>query len=220
MTSAECFRCGSPTSNTFGNGYICDDCIPENRDSLIESETSSENISDTTSKETEDSAGRLETESDVFPADLVDDVEQWHTSKTTDDSRKVPRAPYVNPEWPDKFVSAQDPTTWTDFDTAKQWAEKLPGHSLAFNIRDREDYSGEEFVLVDYDDVRDPETGEIHPVVREHLERTGSYADVSMSGAGVHIFARGALPDGVKAIDASLPTADDGIRQPRRPWRS
>lgn len=62
----------------------------------------------------------------------------------------------------------------------------LPGHGLAFTIRDREEYPGEAYVLVDYDDARDPETGRLHPTVREHIERADSYAAVSTSGTGVH----------------------------------
>jgi hypothetical protein len=143
----------------------------------------------------------------VYPQGLVD-VEQWLTWKETDDGRKVPRAPYEHPSWPEKFVSAQDPAVWRDFETVQEWAEKAPGFGTAFNIRDREDYPDEDLVLIDYDDARDPETGAVHPTVREHIDRAGSYADVSTSGTGVHILARGALPDGVKAIEAHLPDAE------------
>ncbi|QOS10430.1 uncharacterized protein HfgLR_01385 [Haloferax gibbonsii] len=148
-----------------------------------------------------------EIEPGEFPEDLKG-VAQWLTWKATDDGRKVPRAPYEHPDWPDKFVSAQDPDVWRDFGTAADWSDKLGGYGLAFTIRNRENYPGEQFVLVDYDDARDPDTGEIHPVVREHIERADSYTDVSTSGTGVHIFCQGELPKGVKAIGAELP--DDG----------
>ncbi|WP_236639571.1 hypothetical protein [Salinigranum halophilum] len=148
-----------------------------------------------------------ELEQGVFPEDLKG-VTQWLTWKATDDGRKVPRAPYEHPDWPDKFVSAQDPDVWRDFDTAADWCNKLGGYDLAFTIRNRDEYPDERFVLVDYDDARDPDTGEIHPVVREHIERAGSYSDISTSGTGVHIFCRGELPEGVKAIGAELPEDD------------
>jgi hypothetical protein len=144
-----------------------------------------------------------EVESGVFPQDLLD-IAQWLAWKPND-GRKIPRAPYENPDWPDKFVSAQDPDVWRDYETVVDWCDKLDGYDLAFNIRNRDDYPDETFVLVDYDDARDPESGEVHPVVREHVERAASYADVSTSGTGVHIFCRGKLPDGVKAIGAELP---------------
>ena len=147
-------------------------------------------------------------EAGVFPEDLVD-VEQWLTWKETDDGRKVPRAPYEHPDWPDKYVSAQNPDVWRDFETVAEWCDKVPGFEPAFNIRDREEHPNETHVLVDYDDVRDPETGEVHPIVREHVDRAASYADISTSGTGVHIFCQGSLPDGVKAIEAHLPEVDE-----------
>lgn len=148
-------------------------------------------------------------EPETYPTDCCESaVEQWLTWKPTDDGRKIPRAPYANPAHPDRYVSAQDPDVWTTFETASDWAQKLPGHQLAFTIRDREEYPEEELVLVDYDDVRDPTTGRVHPTVREHLEQATSYADVSPSGTGVHLLCRGTLPDGVKIIADALPTAD------------
>lgn len=146
---------------------------------------------------------------ETYPADCcASTVEQWLTWQPTDDGRKIPRAPYAHPSQPNRYVSAQNPDVWTTFGTARDWAEKLPGHHLAFTIRDREAYPDEDLVLIDYDDVRDPATGTIHPVVRDHLEQANSYADVSPSGTGVHILCRGRLPDGVKTIADSLPAAD------------
>lgn len=188
----ECFRCGSPATQTFGNGYLCDGCVPNG--STPESTDTADVVDD---------SWRIESGS--YPADLQE-VDQWLVWKPTDDGRKVPRAPWETGG--DRFVSAQDPDVWTDFEMAREWTDKLPGYELAFNIRDREEYPEETFLLVDYDDARDPNTGEIHPAVREHLQRAGSYADVSTSGTGVHIFCRAALPDGVKAIDAELPDVE------------
>ena len=53
------------------------------------------------------------------------------------------------------------------------------------------------FAFVDGDDVRDPETGEVHPAFVAILDRLGlTYADVSTSGSGVHAYYRGELPGG------------------------
>jgi hypothetical protein len=61
------------------------------------------------------------------------------------------------------------------------------------------------FVYIDGDDVRDPDTGEVHPAFIAILEHLGlTYADVSQSGAGVHAIYRGDLPDGVKQASWQL----------------
>jgi len=148
-------------------------------------------------------------ETETYPTDCCEpSVEQWLTWKPTDDGRKIPRAPHVNSGRPDRYVSAQNPDTWTTFETARDWADKLPGHQLAFVIRDRDVYPDENLVLIDYDDVRDPDRGTIHPTVRDHLEQADSYADVSPSGTSVHLLCRGGLPDGVKTIADTLPVTD------------
>jgi hypothetical protein len=52
-----------------------------------------------------------------------------------------------------------------------------------------------DFVYVDGDDVRDPETRDIHPAFLAILNHLGeTYADVSTSGAGVHAVYKGELP--------------------------
>ena len=52
------------------------------------------------------------------------------------------------------------------------------------------------FAFVDGDDVRDPETGEVHPAFVAILEHLGlTYADVSVSGTGIH--AAYVAPDGL-----------------------
>ena len=52
------------------------------------------------------------------------------------------------------------------------------------------------FVFVDGDDVRDPDTGDVHPAFVAFLEHFGlTYADVSTSGTGVHAYYRGTLPE-------------------------
>jgi len=61
------------------------------------------------------------------------------------------------------------------------------------------------YVYVDGDDVRDPETGDVHPAFIAVLEHLGvTYADVSTSGAGVHAIYKGELPDGVKQASWQL----------------
>lgn len=144
--------------------------------------------------------------SNSYPTDLRG-VKQWLTWKPTDDGRKVPRAPYVHRDRPDRYVNAQDPAVWTDFETAVEWVAKLPAFDLAFTISDRATAPDAEFLLVDYDSVRDPDTGTIHPTVLAHLAQADSYAEVSTSQTGVHILCRGGLPAGITSITDTLSTA-------------
>jgi hypothetical protein len=83
-----------------------------------------------------------------------------------------------------------------DHDTAREWADMDPSLSSDLAFIQHED---DPFAFVDGDDVRDPETGDIHPAFRAILEHLGlTYADVSTSGSGVHAVYRGEIPlDGV-----------------------
>jgi P4 family phage/plasmid primase-like protien len=63
----------------------------------------------------------------------------------------------------------------------------------AYIQRDRDPFS-----FVDGDDVRDPETGAVHPAFVDILNRFGlTYADVSTSGSGVHANYEGELPNDI-----------------------
>jgi hypothetical protein len=52
--------------------------------------------------------------------------------------------------------------------------------------------------LLDWDDVRDPETEEIHPAAGWALAACDCYAEISQSGEGIHQFVYGSLPGGLK----------------------
>lgn len=83
-----------------------------------------------------------------------------------------------------------------DYETALEWRAHHPQASsdLVFIQSD-----ADPFGFVDGDDVRDPETGDVHPEFVRILDALGvSYADVSTSGTGVHVMYRGELPDRVK----------------------
>jgi len=52
--------------------------------------------------------------------------------------------------------------------------------------------------LLDWDDVRRPETGEIHPVCAYALTAVDTYAEISQSGEGIHQFVYGEVPGGLR----------------------
>ncbi|MUW14788.1 hypothetical protein GJ633_09015 [Halorubrum sp. CBA1125] len=93
----------------------------------------------------------------------------------------------------------------TDHETAREWAGMVPSLSSDLVYIQRE---ADPFAFVDGDDVRDPETGEIHPAFEAILEHLGvTYADVSTSGGGVHAVYRGEIPlDGVPEAKFTIDT--------------
>jgi P4 family phage/plasmid primase-like protien len=56
---------------------------------------------------------------------------------------------------------------------------------------------GQQVTLLDWDDVRDPETGDVHPVCADALERCDGFAEISQSGEGIHQFVFGEIPAGM-----------------------
>lgn len=121
------------------------------------------------------------------------------------DGRKQPHAVYADN---DDDMSWSDPDLWRDHESVRLACTdpRLEGPGIV--LQDADDpYAdwADPWFVVDYDDVRDPETGEVHPVAAEHVERAASYTDISTSGTGVHIIARGQLPEDVKTIQGALP---------------
>jgi len=133
-------------------------------------------------------------ESGVWPPELLD-REQWmgHVEKK-------PFAPWADRDHPEAAPDEDARWKWgltenyVDGETVAmaEVDNRLDGR--AFLQQDADPY-----VYVDGDDVRDPDTGEVHPAFTAILEHLGlTYADISTSGAGVHAQYRGDLPDGVK----------------------
>jgi putative DNA primase/helicase len=57
---------------------------------------------------------------------------------------------------------------------------------------------------IDLDKVRDPKTGEIQPWAREIIRELNTYAEVSPSGKGIHLYARGRVLKAVKQDNVEL----------------
>jgi hypothetical protein len=70
------------------------------------------------------------------------------------------------------------------------------------------------FVFVDGDDVRCPETGEVHPAFEAILCHLGlSYADISVSGSGAHVYYRGDLPEDETVAEWEIDTEPWGANE-------
>lgn len=98
---------------------------------------------------------------------------------------------------------------WTTLDQAVTAAEIHPRTNGVVTIIDSHDGeytdTGDPYAFVDGDDVRCPDTGEVHPAFLDLLDRLGvSYADISTSGTGVHVLYRGELPEAISQANFKL----------------
>ena len=135
----------------------------------------------------------------------------WVTWILDEVGRKRPVAPWQNghaypAKWADDLPDEERPET--DYDTARRWVEfdlsdtglELPESAQSDDLglgiilpADRPEDLSDRITLIDWDDVRDPDTEEIHPVAAEYIDRFGGYVEVSTSGEGLHQFVTGGL---------------------------
>jgi len=139
-----------------------------------------------------------------------------------DEREKVPLAPWATGDmyragWGDGVVadeeSRMEERPETDFETAKMFAEITPAELHQSYAFPRDDEGNPDIpatitptillphyppdppiMQVDFDDVRDPETGAISAEVAELIRRFDAFTEVSTSGEGLHIFIRASLP--------------------------
>ena len=144
----------------------------------------------------------------------VFDERGWLVATALDaENRKRPRAPWIHghsypAKWKANLPDDQRPEgdagtvlPWVGL-TASDLAERgcslpedSPDATLSIGaILPRDPPPADErVVLIDWDDVRDPESGEIHPVCLEYLRRYSGYVEISQSGTGIHQLVFGAL---------------------------
>jgi len=232
-TSGECQFCGGETAERFGGMFLCADCTPDKDEGDSDGVSADSGGARGEGDETDDSPRAASADSYADVSFASDDLasDEWpaahrdHAAWMCRKDGKAPWAPWVDDDAPVECTHADhDEQTSCDacrhsakfkwgsdgsrehvhaeYQTAREWREKHPEArgDLAFIQRE-----GDPFVFVDGDDVRDPETGELHPAFRDALDRLGvTYTDVSQSGTGVHAMYRGELPDGVKQVRTSL----------------
>jgi len=140
--------------------------------------------------------------SGVYPVELQD-YDQWMCHKS---GAKNPYSPWTDPNAPAPCSKCGTTTAecehsarykwgwkgnYNDFEAAKMSAVDGGIGGLVFIQRETDP-----FVFVDGDDVRDPESGDVHPGFVSILADLGmSYADISTSGAGLHVYYKGTLPN-------------------------
>lgn len=108
---------------------------------------------------------------------------------------KLTKVPYqIN----GKRADSTNPDTWNKFEYIER----------AF-IRGNGTFSGIGFVFsedmgivgIDWDHVRNPETGEFDKEVLEEITSLGSYAELSQSGTGAHVLVKGKIPGNKRRKD-------------------
>jgi hypothetical protein len=90
---------------------------------------------------------------------------------------------------PNKFASIADPTTWRDFSTAVNALDRHKVHAVAYAIRPED-----RIVFIDLDGPRWAQDGNVTPEAMALLSDLGGYAELSVSGNGIHILMKGDGP--------------------------
>ncbi len=106
---------------------------------------------------------------------------------------KLDKVPY-NPRT-GELADTTDSRTWGVFPEALEAYEAGGGYNgIGFVFS-----SGDPFVGIDFDEVRNPKTGEIDPRVLDYIARFEErYVEASVSGTGIHLITRGKLRGGAK----------------------
>jgi len=86
-------------------------------------------------------------------------------------------------------AKTNDSTTWGTFDEACAAYESEDVDGIGYVFVDSDDILG-----VDLDNCRNAETGNVEPWAQQIVDSLDSYAELSVTGTGVHIIARGTLP--------------------------
>lgn len=107
----------------------------------------------------------------------------WRYENRNGKPAKVPISPH------NEFKAATNNSrTWSSFVEALRYYANQRKNGIAgigFMFTDDDPYCG-----IDLDDCRDPQTGKLTPVAQEFVETTDSYAEISPSGMGIHIFVK------------------------------
>jgi putative DNA primase/helicase len=119
-----------------------------------------------------------------IPTQLVNEDQWlcWEEVETDGRKRKMPRVPDGSGE----PAKTSDPSTWGSFDEAYNACQQRKGVGLGFVLTEDDPY-----LAVDFDDVRDPDSGETEDWVLEAVDRWDAYAEVSPSETGIHVWLKG-----------------------------
>jgi putative DNA primase/helicase len=90
-----------------------------------------------------------------------------------------------------ELASSTNPKTWSSFSQVASvyHGGRFDGIGYVFSANDS-------YVGIDWDDCRNPETGEVQPDILDHIKLLNTYTEDSPSGCGFKSLCRGRLPRG------------------------
>lgn len=88
-------------------------------------------------------------------------------------------------------ASTSNPATWASYEDAERSALRSDNHGIGFVFTQEAGMTG-----VDLDNCRDADSGEIADWAMDIMGDVDGYTEISPSGTGVHIIARGRKPEG------------------------
>lgn len=141
--------------------------------------------------------GRLQTLLEIIQPDTIPDelraLPQWLCWKyeingNTNGTFRVTKVPYQVSK---RKAETDNPSTWTQFDNAfAAYVNDTDLDGIGFVFSENDPYTG-----IDFDNCRNPKTGDIHPTVADWCQQLRGYAEASVSKTGGHVIIRGKLPD-------------------------
>jgi len=144
---------------------------------------------------------------EISGTEIPDDIKRfdhWVLWGLDEEGRKRPLAPWVRGDlYPVAWGADADERPETDWETAYRHYR----HTDSYSAPDGMDTTSimpaplllhepldPPLMQVDFDDVRDAETGQVTAEVADIVDRLDAYCEVSQSGEGLHLFVRAELP--------------------------
>ena len=153
-----------------------------------------------------------------IPEELKE-YDHWVLWGVDSEGKKRLLAPWLTDHlYPVEWGSQADERPETDWETAAEFYK----HRHAYPAPDGIDVAAVKpapillhdplnppLMMVDFDDVRDPESGEISDEVKSIVDRLEGYTEVSQSGEGLHTYVRAELPGGLGKFIGALEDIGD-----------
>jgi len=109
----------------------------------------------------------------------------WRYEQVGGEDKKPPYDPKTG-----EYASINESNTWGDFETALGAYQSGDYDGIGYVLTEEDSITG-----FDFDDCRDPKTGEIEPEIEDIIERLDSYSEISPSGTGIHTLIVGEKPE-------------------------